>query len=217
MGNEIDVLLNNAAIMACPYHLTEDGIESQFATNHLGPFLFTNLLLDANLIKERIVNVNSSASVRSPSYLLPPLTDLSYGAGQVYDPIQAYGTSKLAAVLYTRTLAMKLKPKHISAFSLNPGSIASPLQRHLTEDLRQAAFAAAKKENPNFVPPVRKTLQQGCATQLRAALDPALVDDSGAFLDDCQIAVYKEHQDAYVASDEVWILSEKLVGATFNL
>lgn len=214
---QIDVLVNNAAIMACPFDLSEDGIEMQFATNFIGPALFTNLLLEAGLIKDRIVNVSSSASVRRADYLLAPLDDLSYANGQSYHPILAYGTSKIALNLYTRSLATKIKPRHISVFSLNPGSIKSPLQRHLTEEVRSAAFAAARKENPNFVPPSRKTLQQGCAAQLRAALDPSLTEQSGAYLDDCQVVEYQEHRDAYYATERVWQILENLVGHVFIL
>lgn len=213
---KIDVLINNAAVMACPYTLTDDGLEMQFATNHLGPFLFTNLLLSNNLINERIVNVNSSASVRKAAYLLEPLEDLTYGGGKSYDPVQAYGTSKLAMLLYTRNLASRLRDRHISVFTLNPGSIKSPLQRYLSDEVRQAAFAAAKRENPEFVPPARKTLQQGCSTQLRAALDPSLVERSGSYLDDCQVVEEKEHRDAYSEAGRVWKLSERMVETAFD-
>lgn len=211
------MLINNAAIMACPYALNENGLEMQFATNHLGPFLFTNLLLQEDLITERVVNVNSSASVRRAAYLLAPLDDLSYGDGASYDPIQAYGTSKLAMLLYTRALALRLHKRHISVFTLNPGSIKSPLQRYLSDEVRAAAMAAAKSENADFVVPERKTLQQGCATQLRAALDPSLSAQSGAYLDHCQIVEPREHRDTYHAMARVWRLSEELVGAEFDL
>ena len=215
-GNKIDVLINNAAVMACPWSVTEDGIEMQFGTNHVGPFLFTNLLLRANLVQERIVNVNSSASVRLASFVLPPLDDITYKNGASYDPLQAYSVSKTANLLYTRSLASKLRSRSISIFNLNPGSIASPLQRHLTEEIGEAMYAAAEKWNPDFVPPVRKSAQQGCATQLRAALDPSLAASTGAYLDDCQVREYWQHVEAYGAADKVWKISEDLVGETFD-
>lgn len=215
-GLKVDVLINNAAIMACPYTITDDGIEMQFATNHLGPFLFTNLLLQDGLVSERIVNVNSSASVRSAAYLLAPFDDLSYQNGKTYDPVQAYGTSKIAMLLYTRGLASRFKDRHISVFTLNPGSIKSPLQRYLSEEMRNAAIAAAKRDNPNFVSPVRKTLQQGCSTQLLAALDPSLVSHSGAYLDHCRVIETAEHRAAYSEADRVWKLSEQMVGTDFS-
>jgi NAD(P)-dependent dehydrogenase (short-subunit alcohol dehydrogenase family) len=212
---KVDVLINNAAVMASPFSTTEDGIEMQFGTNQVGPFLFTNLLLQAGLIEDRIVNVSSSASVRKAAYLLAPLDDLSYNNGKSYDPIQAYCTSKIALVLSTRKLAAKLKDQNITAFSLNPGSIRSPLQRHMNEEVRKAAYATAYKESYDFQPPQPKTLEQGCSTQLRAALDPDLVRDSGAYLDDCQVVEYREHVEAYAAADRIWKLSEDLVGERF--
>ena len=213
---KIDVLINNAAVMMTPYGHTEDGIETQFGTNHIGPFLFTNLLLQAGLIKDRTVNVNSSVSVRKAPYILAPLDDLSYNDGKSYDPVQGYSTSKIAGMLYTRKLAAKIKDQNIAAFSLNPGSIISPLQRYMDEDIQKEAYATAYKESYNFEPPQLKTLQQGCSTQLRAALDPELVAQSGSYLDDCQPVEYREHVETYEAADKIWAISEKMVGESFD-
>ncbi|KPI35326.1 Short-chain dehydrogenase TIC 32, chloroplastic [Cyphellophora attinorum] len=214
---QVDVLINNAGIMACPYALSVDNVETQFATNAVGPALFTYLLLKANLIKHRIVSVSSSASVRNAEYVLAALDDLTYGNGTTYSPIAAYSTSKAALNLFTSELSAKVKSHGISVFALNPGSIKSPLQRYITEEMRQAAFAAAKKENADFVPPVRKSLQEGCATQLRAALDPSLEARSGSYLDDCQVANYQLLEDAKPAASRVWGLLEQMTGTTFEL
>lgn len=203
--------------MACPYTPSADNIELHFATNAIGPALFTYLLLQADLIKSRIINVSSSASVRNPDYILAPLDDLTYQNGSTYDPVVAYGTSKAAVNLFTSALAKKLKPHGISVFALNPGSIKSPLQRYLTDEMRMAAFATAKKENPDFVPPERKTLQQGCATQLRAALDPSLEAQSGSYLDDCQVMDYQLLKDMQHAEGKVWALLEKMTDTEFRL
>jgi NAD(P)-dependent dehydrogenase (short-subunit alcohol dehydrogenase family) len=218
LGITIDVLVNNAAVMACPYWKTADDIEMQFGTNAVGPFLFTNLLLRAGLIAHggRIVMVSSSASIRSPSMLLPPLDDLTYENGKIYNPAIAYSVSKLAKVLYARKLASLVQKDKITTLSLDPGSIKTPLQRHFTEAARNAAIEQAKKDDPNFVMPERKSLQEGCATQLRAALDPALDKSSGAFLQDCQILEHDLHVQSYGAADRVWKLCEDFVGETFD-
>jgi NAD(P)-dependent dehydrogenase (short-subunit alcohol dehydrogenase family) len=213
----IDVLINNAAVMMSPYGKTEDGIESQFATNHIGPWLFTNLLLQAGLIKERIVNVNSSASIRKSPYVLEPLDDLSYADGQKYDPVQGYSFSKMASYLCTRELAARLKPQDIAVFSLNPGSIRSPLQRYMDADLRTHAYELAARESYDFQPPKPKTLQEGASTTLRAALDSDLRPQSGAYLDDCQIVEVREHMDAYPAAARVWAVSESIVAQKFDI
>ena len=215
-GDKIDILILNAAIMACPYALTEDGIESQFGTNQVGHFLFTNLLLREDLVRSRVVVVSSSASERNVEYLLGPLEDITYNDGKSYNPIVAYGVSKAAMVLYVKRLAKLLRTRGIAAFSLNPGSIKTNLQVHMTGDVRNAAIAQALKEDPDFKMPVPKNLQQGAATQLRAALDPALIGDSGAYLDDCQIKVSKHHIAAEPYEDQVWKLSEQLVGEKFD-
>ena len=154
--------------------------------------------------------------MRKASYVLAPLDDLSYDHGKTYDPVQAYSTSKIAGMLYTRKLAAKLKDQNVVAFSLNPGSITSPLQRHMDDDTRQGAYAIAYKESYNFEPPKLKTLQQGCSTQLRAALDPDLAKQSGAYLDDCQVVEYEEHIETYEAADKIWMVSEEMVGELFD-
>lgn len=215
-GDKIDVAILNAAVMACPYALTDVGVELQFATNHLGHFLFGNLLLEAGLIRSRVVVVSSLASQRKASLLMPHLKDLSYGQGRNYEPIGAYSVSKACNVLYAKHLAKVLAPKGISAFSLNPGSIATNLQVYITDEIRQRAIEQYKRENPDFQMPERKNLQQGCSTQLRAALDPSLESVSGAYLHDCQVSETPEHKEAEAYMDEVWELSEKLVGANFD-
>lgn len=213
---KIDVLILNAAIMACPFALTKDGIESQFATNHLGHFLFANLLIKAGLVASRVVVVSSSASERSANSLMPHLKDLSYDQGKTYEPIIAYGVSKACNILYAKRVAKLLRPQGISVFGLNPGSIKTNLQGYMTEDVREKAIEAARRDNPDFTLPRPKTLQQGCATQLRAALDPDLEFETGAYLDDCQVKTLSEHKDAEAYIDEVWTISEQLVGEQFD-
>ncbi|KIW11865.1 hypothetical protein PV08_09138 [Exophiala spinifera] len=215
-GDKIEVVILNAAVMACPYALTGQGVELQFATNHLGHFLFCNLLLEADLIRARVVVVSSLASQRKASLLMPHLKDLSYDQGKTYDPTTAYSVSKACNILYAKRLAKVLAPKGISVFSLNPGSIATNLQAYITNEMRQRAIEQFKIENPGFQPPERKNLQQGCSTQLRAALDPTLEPNSGAYLDNCQVLETDEHKDAEAYIDEVWTLSEKLVGKRFD-
>ncbi|OQV04891.1 hypothetical protein CLAIMM_09707 isoform 2 [Cladophialophora immunda] len=217
-ADKIDCVMLNAAIMGPPYGLTDDGIETQFGTNHLGHFLLGNLLLKNDLIRSRLVIVSSSASERSAEYALQPLRDVSYDHGRVYDPMQAYTFSKACGILYGKRLARLLLPNHkdMAVFSLNPGSIRTNLQGYMTGDVRDRAIAVARRYNPDFKVPEPKTLQQGCATQLRAALDPALAAHSGAYLDDCQVTKVGVHEghDRYI--DEVWELSERLVGEKFQ-
>ena len=227
----LDILINNAAIMACPYStttlaLTNTQCESQLATNHLGPFLLTNLLLkDPPVLSPsaRVINVNSSASNRLPSTLLPPLlnpaADLTYAGGATYNPWTAYSVSKAASLLTSRHLAQRLRhsganPNHnrITVFAPHPGSIRSGLQQHLTPSLVAEAVRLATQSDPNFTFPPPKTLQQGCATVLWAALDPGLEGESGAYLENCAVVETECHRGMYGAAERVWEVSERAVG-----
>ena len=123
----LDILVNNAGVMACPYAKTADGFEMQFGVNHLGHFLLTNLLLDR--LKEapaaRIVNVSSSAHRRGKINF----DDLN--STQSYQQWLAYGQSKLANILFTRSLAKRLEGTNVIANSLHPGVIRTELGRHI--------------------------------------------------------------------------------------
>ena len=124
----IDILINNAGIMACPYWKTEDGFEMQFGVNHLGHFLLTNLLLDR--LKEapaaRIVNVSSIAHAMTKGINFDDInSEKSYSAWT------AYGQSKLANILFTRSLARRLEGTTVTTTSLHPGTIRTELARHL--------------------------------------------------------------------------------------
>lgn len=119
--NKIDVLINNAAITTSKYGLTKDGIETQWAVNHLGPFLLTHCLLDHLLLSPfaRIVNISSNMHARGKIYFENiNLTDH-------YFVLKAYNQSKLANVLFTYELDRRLKAKgvnHIAANCLDPGA-----------------------------------------------------------------------------------------------
>ncbi|XP_050886207.1 short-chain dehydrogenase TIC 32, chloroplastic-like isoform X2 [Lathyrus oleraceus] len=135
-GLPLNILINNAGVMACPFMLSKDNIEQQFATNHLGHFLLTHLLLDTmkktahESNKEgRIVNVSSEAH------------KFAYSEGIRFDKIneqssynswRAYGQSKLANILHANELAKRLKDDgvNIIANSLHPGAIVTNLYRH---------------------------------------------------------------------------------------
>ena len=125
----IDILINNAGVMALPERkLTQDGFEMQFGTNHLGHFLLTNLLL--NRIKEaplaRIINVSSSA------HKMGNIDFDNLNSEKSYSSVYAYGTSKLANILFTRSLTKRLEGTSVTANALHPGVIWTEITRHLT-------------------------------------------------------------------------------------
>ncbi|KDO51988.1 hypothetical protein CISIN_1g021391mg [Citrus sinensis] len=135
-GRPLNILINNAGIMASPFMLSKDNIELQFATNHLGHFLLTHLLLDTmkktaqkSSREGRIVNVSSEAHrfAYSEGIRFDKINDES-----AYNSFGAYGQSKLANILHAKELAKHLKEDgvNITANSLHPGSIVTNLFRY---------------------------------------------------------------------------------------
>ncbi|KAL0309831.1 UNVERIFIED_CONTAM: Short-chain dehydrogenase B, chloroplastic [Sesamum radiatum] len=132
----LNILINNAGIMFCPYQLSEDGIEIQFATNHLGHFYLTNLLLvkmketaNSTGMEGRIVNLSSIAHVHTykGGIRLANISDKSR-----YNKKRAYGQSKLANILHDNELSRRLKAEgvNITANSVHPGLIMTNLFKH---------------------------------------------------------------------------------------
>ncbi|KAF8867276.1 NAD(P)-binding protein [Acephala macrosclerotiorum] len=225
---ELDILICNAAIMACPFALTEDGIESQFGTNHIGHFLLTNLLFPHVLQAEnpRVVMVSSSAhihgSVRFEDWNFDG--DGEKGEGKSYSEWEAYGQSKMANILFAKSLARVFERRGTKgkAFSLHPGSIRSGLQVHmlasdtLLADGLARADAAEAKHGREFRREAPKTLDQGCSTTLIAALDPSLDGASGVYLVNGDVAEHQPENTSESDQDRLWQLSEKLVGENFD-
>lgn len=127
----LDVLLNNAGVMACPELRTADGFEMQWGTNHAGHFLLTRELLPkleaTPAPPARVVCVASLAHT-TPNSL--DLTDLNWRT-RPYDRIKAYGASKLCNVLHAKGIAARADPSKVLAFSLHPGVIQTDLFRHV--------------------------------------------------------------------------------------
>ena len=221
----IDVIINNAAIMACPYALSTDGYELQFATNHLSHFLLTNILLPKLHTsipgqQARIVNISSWGHVFSSVRFDDP----NFHEGKEYLSWEGYGQSKTANILMAVALNSRFQEsgnQSIKAFALHPGSIASGLQKYVEGDpaVMKAALDTLKKWGQPM--PTRKTLQQGCSTTLRAALDPALNDSEKIYLHDCQVksdpGVVMEYALDKENARKCWELSEKMVGEKFAI
>ena len=119
----LDVLINNAGLISPRYAVSPDGYELAFAVNHLAPFLLTNLLLDrlTGSAPSRVITVASQAH-KGASLNLAAMTQPSG-----WTPLSAYGTSKLANILFTRALARRLDPAIVTASCLHPGVIATDI------------------------------------------------------------------------------------------
>lgn len=207
----IDVLLCCAGIMACPFSLTSDKLERQFAVNHVSHFLLTKLLIERGVLQKessRIVNVSSNG------YRLSPLRfeDVNFDKGSVYDPWLAYGQSKTANNLQSVALAAR----GWTSFSVHPGAIKTNLGRDLDEDAFEEVKTLARKQgNVKFLRDFQyKTPDEGVASFVVAAFDPAIVDRNGSYLEDCTPLPPQEviswGRDA-VEAEKLWTLSEGLV------
>lgn len=179
-GRHIDILINGAGTMATPETRVGPDWEAQFATNHLGHFALINALWPVLKGGARVVAVSSGGHGISDIRW----DDIDFQRG--YDKWQAYGQSKTANVLFAVELDRLGSAQGVRAFALHPGSIVTPLQRHLSREEMMAAGwvdAEGRGIDPSF-----KTPQQGAATQVWAATSPQLVGKGGVYLEDCDIA-----------------------------
>jgi NAD(P)-dependent dehydrogenase (short-subunit alcohol dehydrogenase family) len=144
--DNVDVLIHNAAVMMNPYSTTSDGIESQFGTNYLGPWLLTNLLLPS-LLKTpnpRVVLVSSSGHTLGGIRF----DDIGFQDGQVYDKRAAYGQSKTGNILNAVALADKYGKDGLLAIS--PAGYFSP-RTYLCRKLLTAAWSNHDQPRPAHV------------------------------------------------------------------
>lgn len=214
----LDLLINNAGVMACPFSKTRDGFEMQFGTNHLGHFLLTNLLMPALLASApaRIVNLSSGGHRMSDVLFDDPGFERT-----PYDKFVGYGQSKTANILFSVELDRRLAERGIRAFAVHPGAIATELGRHM----ERSDIEALTSRRPAGGKFPFKSLQAGAATSCYAATSPDLEGRGGIYLEDCGIAettgkpamngVQRYALDPENAA-RLWTLSEELVGERFD-
>lgn len=177
----LDILINNAAIMASPEHRVGPGWEAQFATNHLGHYTLVNLLWPALVASgnARVVSLSSTGHKLSPIRF----DDINFTSG--YDKWRAYGQAKTANSLFAVELDRLGRDSGVRAFAVHPGGIMTELQRHLPQEEMVAAgwMDAEGNLREGF-----KTPEQGAATSVWAATSPALTGMGGVYCEDCDIA-----------------------------
>ncbi|OXM73608.1 MULTISPECIES: SDR family NAD(P)-dependent oxidoreductase [Amycolatopsis] len=214
-GRAIDILIAGAGIMAAPETRVGPGWESHFAVNHLGHFALVNLLWPAIAPGARVVVVSSAGHQLSGIRW----DDVHFDGG--YDRWLAYAQSKTANALFARQLDV-LGRERARAFSLHPGAILTPLQRHLdTADMVAAGWI---DEHGNPADPSFKTPEQGAATQVWAATSPQLDGLGGLYCEDCDIAEPTESTEMIAGvrdyavdpaqAERLWALSAELTGVT---
>lgn len=178
---QIDMLICNAGIMACSEQRVGKDWESQFATNHVGHYALTNQIWSTLKAGARVVCVSSAGHHNSRIRW----DDIHFNHS-TYDKWIAYGQSKTANALFALQLDEYGKDFNIRAFSLHPGKIRTPLQRHLT--MKEMCDAGWIDMEGNVIDPTFKTPEQGAATQLWAATSPKLKGLGGLYLEDCEVA-----------------------------
>jgi NAD(P)-dependent dehydrogenase (short-subunit alcohol dehydrogenase family) len=178
----LDVLVNNAGIMACPETRTPQGWELQFATNHLGHFALAAGLHRALAAAggARIVSVSSRAHLRSPV----DFDDIHFRT-RAYEPWDAYAQSKTANVLFAVEATRRWAHDGITANALQPGTVRSNLQRYITDEDLELSRVHIEDDNGSFH---WKTPEQGAATSVLLATSPLLEGIGGRYFEDCNEA-----------------------------
>lgn len=225
-GESFDIVIANAGVMAAPFGHTVDGFETQFGTNHLGHFVFVNRI--ASLIRDggRLINLSSSGhrfsnvDIEDPNFEHTP-----------YDPWIAYGRSKTANILFTVGFDKRHRGRGVRAAAVHPGGIPTELGRHLDEGALQNMLEqinqqlAAQGEGPYQW----KTIPQGAATTVWAAVVGASDEIGGRYCENCHVGKVVPDDTAITVTSEgvrgyaldantaesLWKKSEELVGESF--
>jgi NAD(P)-dependent dehydrogenase (short-subunit alcohol dehydrogenase family) len=219
----LDLLINNAGIMGTPLMRDERGYELQFATNHLGHFQLTARLWEA-LKKSRNARVVVLSSV-GHMWGGVDFSDPNFDK-RPYDKWAAYAQSKSANSLFAVELDKRGQEHGIRAFAVHPGGILTNLSRYMTdEDLRP--YGISRVNGVITIPDVTKlphrfkTVEQGAATTIWAAVSPQLNGKGGVYCEDCDIATMVPADSKLfsgvrpwavdeAAAEALWALSEKL-------
>lgn len=193
----LHVLINNAGL-AGHRGVTSDGFEITFGTNHLGHFLFTNLLLDKLKASapSRIVNVSSKSHYRAKAIDFEAVKEHT----RTVTGLGEYEVSKLANVLFTKELARRLEGTGVTTYALHPGVVASDAWRRVPWPVR------------GLMKRFMITVEDGAKTTVHCATSDAVKDETGLYYDEC-----KERRPSKVASDEalakrLWMQSAEWVG-----
>lgn len=196
-GAPLHGLVNNAGLAGARGE-TRDGFELIFGTNHLGPYLFTRLLLDRirSSAPARIVNVASGAHFDAPGIDW----SLVRGRTRTLTGMREYAVSKLCNVLFTRELARRLEGSGVTTYALHPGVVATDVWRRVP--------APARWLMKRFM----LTAEEGAQTQIRCAAAPELANETGRYYQDCAGKEPSPVAKDAALSRELWRRSAEWVG-----
>ncbi|CAK8579390.1 unnamed protein product [Lathyrus sativus] len=211
LGFPLHLLINNAGKFAEKHAISEDGIEMTFATNYLGHFLLTKLLMKTMVetaettgIQGRIVNVTSAIHKWFTDDVISYLALISHNKSH-FDATRAYTLSKLANVLHTTELATRLKQMdaNVTVNCLHPGVVRTRLTRERDGFLTDLVFFLASK--------LLKTLPQAAATTCYVATHPRLFNVSGKYFMDCNEVSSSKLGSNSIEASRLWAFSELIV------
>ncbi len=195
--DHLDVLINNAGLIAGKYSASPQGVETTFATNHLGPFLLTNLLL--GLLRKgrepRVVSVSSEAH-RFARFDLDDLV-----APKKFSPIRAYGNSKLANILFASELARQVSAGGITSNSLHPGAVKTSFGAD-NNGVFALLFGLAR--------PLMLTAEQGAETTVFLASSPEVNGKTGLYFDRKKPKTPNADARSDYFAKELWEMSRRI-------
>ncbi|KAH6774039.1 Rossmann-fold superfamily protein [Perilla frutescens var. frutescens] len=207
----LNLLINNAGKFSYDHGVSEDGIEMTFATNYLGHFLLTNLLLKKMIetaktsgVQGRIVNVSSSIHSWFSGDMINYLALITKNKSE-YDGTRAYALSKLANVLHTKELARRLREMegNVTANCVHPGIVRTRLTRDREGLITDLVFFLASK--------LLKTIPQAAATSCYVATNPRLENVNGKYFSDCNEASTSKLGSSSAEAARLWAASEIMV------
>lgn len=197
-GERLDVLVNNAGL-AGARGKTTDGFELIIGTNHLGPFLFTLLLLEKlrESAPARIVNVSSGSHYDAKSIPFDRFRERTWTTTS----LEEYAISKLCNVMFTKELARGKAGKGVTSYSLHPGMVATDIWR----------------EVPFFIRPIIKlfmiSVEEGAKTQIYCATSPDCANEDGLYYTKCKVKKPLPLAEDEALSKELWDKSVAWTGA----
>lgn len=225
-GESFDVIIANAGVMATPFGHTVDGFETQFGTNHLGHFVFVNRIAPLLRSGGRLINLSSSGhrfsnvDLEDPNFTRTP-----------YEPFAAYGRSKTANILFAVAFDQRHRNRGVRAAAVHPGGIQTELGRHVeTGRIQQLVDQMNRQLAAEGKAPFQwKTIPQGAATSVWAAVVAPAEEIGGRYCENCHIGnivsddivitAISEGVRAYALdsrnAEALWKKSEELVGESF--
>ena len=201
---DLAVLVNNAGGIFGSRDTTVDGFERTIGTNHLGPFLLTNLLADLLVTSapSRIINVASVAHTNAEEGI--KFDDLMWEHAR-YKQLDVYGHSKLANILHARELNRRLSDQNVTAYSVHPGLVATKFGSGGDSFLGGLVMKVAKRR--------LRTPEDGAATSVWAAKDPDVTDHAGGYFEDSAPTKSSRHAKDDAQAAKLWDVSEAFVGS----